>query len=60
MRQRETLQEQLDRQIRKHLKLGNLLAVRYYRERYDCSACASWERFRGSAMGIEWIKRQII
>lgn len=66
--------EQIQRKINKHLraagklKLSSLsktsemqnhqLAVKYYNERLNSSACVSWEQFRGSWAGHEWITEQ--
>ena len=53
-----TYNEQLQLQIRKATKQKNFLAVLYYSERLGTtSACASWETFKGSAAGQEWIKK---
>ena len=68
---KETYQEKLQKLIRKHGKKGYdpwgrpltdeasrlaRLAARYYSQRLDCSACASFETFIKSWAGAEWLK----
>lgn len=53
--------EQIISQIRKYRKLGNGAAVLYYEQRLGTSnACASWETFKGSWAGENWLKDNLI
>lgn len=61
---KESFQEQIDRAIRKIRNNKNMpadekkLAINYYNEkRQNTSALASWESFKGSWAGQEWIKK---
>jgi len=52
-----TMGEQLTKEWRKTFKTGDKLARLYYETRTNCCACASWDTFKNSWAGQEWIKR---
>lgn len=51
-------QEKLDRLISYHFRRKEMAAVKYYEERYGCSACVSYNTFIKSWAGMEWLKKQ--
>lgn len=51
-------QDQLKRKLRAAVRRGDEDAAAYYAENMSGVACVSWERFRGSWAGQQWLKKR--